>query len=175
MKLARKLVFGLLLGTIAVLALSAWIRVAREVEMFNRDMQRDDLLVGRAIATGVSRAWRVEGETAAISLVRAFAASASHVRVRWVWLDGKGERETLRIALREGTQYALVALCDEDCRDLEVTVLGEDDAVLAKSAGWGDRPLLEVQPRATGKYRIVVTMAHCGSGPCAYGVGVFMK
>ena len=88
---------------------------------------------------------------------------------------GEGERETLRIALREGTQYALVALCDEDCRDLEVTVLGEDDAVLAKSAGWSDRPLLEVQPPATGKYRIMVTMAHCGSGPCAYGVGVFLK
>jgi hypothetical protein len=88
---------------------------------------------------------------------------------------GAGERETLRIALREGTQYALVALCDEDCRDLEVTVLGEDDAVLAKSAGWSDRPLLEVQAPATGKYRVIVTMAHCGSGPCAYGVGVFMK
>lgn len=88
---------------------------------------------------------------------------------------GQGERETLRIALRQGTEYALVALCDEDCRDLEVSVLGEDDAVLAKSEGWGDRPLIEVQPKATGKYRIVVTMAHCGSGPCAYGVGVFMK
>jgi len=88
---------------------------------------------------------------------------------------GQGDRETLRIALREGTRYALVALCDEDCRDLEVTVLGEDDAVLARSAGWGDRPLLEMQPRATGKYRVVVTMAHCASGPCAYGVGVFMK
>ena len=88
---------------------------------------------------------------------------------------GEGKRETLRIALREGTQYALVALCDEDCRDLEVSVLGEDDAVLAKSEGWSHRPLLEVQPQATGKYRIVVTMAHCGSGPCAYGVGVFMK
>jgi len=88
---------------------------------------------------------------------------------------GLGERETLRIALREGTSYALVALCDEDCRDLEVTVLGENDAVVARSAGWSDRPLLEVQPPATGKYRIVVTMAHCSSGPCAYGVGVFMK
>ena len=88
---------------------------------------------------------------------------------------GQGEQETLRVALRAGTPYALVALCDEDCRDVEVTVLGEDDAVLAKSGSWGDRPLLEVSPTASGKYRIVVTMAHCGSGPCAYGVGVFMK
>ena len=88
---------------------------------------------------------------------------------------GPGERETLRIALREGTRYALAALCDEDCRDLELTVLGENDAVLAETGGLGDRPLLELQPATTGKYRIVVTMAHCGSGPCAYGVGVFMK
>ena len=88
---------------------------------------------------------------------------------------GQGERETLRIALRAGTPYALVALCDEDCRDLSVTVLGERDSVIARSESGSDRPLLEFQPAVTGKYRVVVAMAHCGTGPCAYGVGVFMK
>lgn len=88
---------------------------------------------------------------------------------------GKGEEETLRVALRAGTPYALVALCNKDCHDVEVTVLGEDEAVLAKSDGRSARPLLEVNPTVTGKYRVVVRMAHCGTGPCAYGVAVFMK
>ncbi len=88
---------------------------------------------------------------------------------------GQGERETLYVALREGGQYAIVALCDEDCRDLAVTVMGGDDAVLAQSQGWSDTPLLEVRPQATAKYRVVVTMSHCGTGPCAYGIGVFHK
>jgi two-component system, NtrC family, sensor kinase len=102
MKLARKLVFGLLLGTIVVLTLSAWIRVAREVEMFNRDTQRDDLLVGRAIATAVARTWKVEGEAAALSLVRTFGATATHVAVRWVWLDDAADGQTApQISARE--------------------------------------------------------------------------
>jgi hypothetical protein len=71
---------------------------------------------------------------------------------------GKGQEETLRVALRAGTPYALVALCNK-----------------AKSDGRTARPLLEVNPTVTGKYRVVVRMAHCGTGPCAYGVGVFMK
>jgi hypothetical protein len=87
----------------------------------------------------------------------------------------QGERETMRVALREGGEYAIVALCDEDCRDLDVAVMGENDAVLARSRGWSDKPLLELRPAATAKYRVVVTMAHCGTGPCAFGVGIFHK
>jgi signal transduction histidine kinase len=88
MKLARKMVFGLLTGVIAVLLVSAWLRVLREVEQFDSDMQRDDLLVGRAIATGVSRTWRFEGEQAGLDFIRAFSGQEHHVQVRWVWLDG---------------------------------------------------------------------------------------
>lgn len=87
----------------------------------------------------------------------------------------QGDRETLRIALREGSTYAFVALCDEDCRNIDVAVLGERDTVLARSEDWSDTPLLEVTPTTSGKYRVVVTMSHCGTGPCAYGVGVFQK
>jgi len=87
----------------------------------------------------------------------------------------QGQDETLRVPLRGGVEYALVALCDEDCRDIEVRVLAEDDAVVARSEGWNDTPLLEVRPAASGKYRIVVTMSHCGTSPCAYGVGIFQK
>jgi hypothetical protein len=87
----------------------------------------------------------------------------------------QGERDSLRIALREGTRYALVALCDGNCRDLEISLLGETSALLAEGTVRSDRPLLEFQPGVTGKYRIVVSMAHCASGPCAYGMGVFTK
>lgn len=87
----------------------------------------------------------------------------------------QGERDSLRIALREGTRYALVAFCDGNCRDLGITLLGETYTLLAEGMVRSDRPLLEFQPGVTGKYRIVVSMAHCGSNPCAYGIGVFTK
>jgi two-component system NtrC family sensor kinase len=100
MKLARKLVFGLLLGIIVVFAVSAWLRVVREVDLFDRDTQRDDILVGRAIATSVRRTWQVEGEAAIREFLRSFNLG-SHVQVRWVSLDGKepGEKPLLDLSL----------------------------------------------------------------------------
>jgi two-component system NtrC family sensor kinase len=85
MKLARKLVFGLLTGIIVVLGFTAWLRVKREVELFEGDMQRDDLLVGRAMGVSVRRVWQLEGQNAARALLVPFNAG-SHVRVRWVSL-----------------------------------------------------------------------------------------
>jgi two-component system NtrC family sensor kinase len=85
MKLARKLVFGLLVGIIVVLGFTAYLRVTREVELFERDTQRDNLLVGRAMAMSVRQAWQLEGEVAARALLPTFNAG-SHVPVRWVSL-----------------------------------------------------------------------------------------
>jgi two-component system NtrC family sensor kinase len=95
MKLARKMVFGLLAGIIAVLLVSAWLRVDRERELFDTDTQRDDLLFGRAIATGLTRTWHVEGERAGLDFVRSFSSEKNHVQVRWVWLDGPLEPEMM--------------------------------------------------------------------------------
>jgi two-component system NtrC family sensor kinase len=86
MKLARKLVFGLLSGIIVVLSVSAWLRVKREVELFDADTQRDDLLVGRAIANAFRQAWQLEGEAAARAQLPSFNVG-SHVPVRWVSLE----------------------------------------------------------------------------------------
>jgi two-component system NtrC family sensor kinase len=104
MKLARKLVFGLLTGIIVVLSFTAYLRVKREVELFERDTQRDNLLVGRAMAMSVRRAWQLEGESAAKALLPAFNAG-SHVPVRWVSLvpDAPGPE-----APRLGAQHLAV-------------------------------------------------------------------
>src|SRR4051794_16975614 len=104
MKLARKLVFGLLTGIIVVLSFTAYLRVTREVELFERDTQRDNLLVGRAMAMSVRRAWQLEGESAAKALLPTFNAG-SHVPVRWVSLvpDAPGPE-----APRLGAQHLAV-------------------------------------------------------------------
>src|SRR4051812_25825905 len=94
MKLARKMVSGLLCGIIVVLLVSAWLRVERERELFDTDTQRDDLLVGRAIATGLLRTWRGEGEAAGLDFVRSFSSEKHHVEVRWVWLEGTPEADS---------------------------------------------------------------------------------
>jgi two-component system NtrC family sensor kinase len=92
MKLARQMVFALLFGVIIVLSVSAWLRVQHEVEQFDVDMRRDDLLVGRAIATGIERTWQREGEQAGFDFLRSFDREQHHVVVRWVWIDGTPEK-----------------------------------------------------------------------------------
>jgi hypothetical protein len=86
-----------------------------------------------------------------------------------------GRQATFRVGLRAGLRYAIVGLCDEDCRDLRLRVLDEHDAEVAATTAWSATPLIEVAPPSAGKYRVVVVMAHCGTGPCAYGVGIYSK
>ena len=87
----------------------------------------------------------------------------------------EGREATFRVGLRAGQRYAIIGLCDEDCRDLKLHVLDEHDAEVAAATSWGAMPLVEVAPPVTGKYRVVVRMSHCGTGPCAYGVGLYSK
>ena len=140
MKLARQMVFGLLVGVILVLSLSAWLRVQSEVEQFDSDMRRDDLLVGRAIATGLTRTWTREGEQAGFDFLRSFNSEHHHVQVRWVWLDGPDDPATaprlelpLLAPVRAGAELAH--------RSLE---LGQQLTYLPLSAPGGRRGALEI-------------------------------
>ena len=88
---------------------------------------------------------------------------------------GQGKQETFRLALRTNVTYMLVGLCDEDCKGLELRLLDERDKEVTASVQQGDKPALEVTTETPGKFRLVVTMAQCNTGPCAYGVGIFSK
>jgi signal transduction histidine kinase len=140
MKLARQMVFGLLVGVIAVLTLSAWLRVQHEFEQFDIDMRHDDLLVGRAIATGVVRTWRVEGEQAGFDFLRAFNSEHHHVQVRWVWLEGPHE-EGAAPRLPPALLAPVLAGYELDHRSRE---LGYQFTYLPLTAPSGRRGALEV-------------------------------
>jgi len=140
MKLARKMVFGLLVGVIAVLTLSAWLRVQNEVEQFDIDQRRDDLLVGRAIATGVVRTWRAEGEQAGFDFLRAFNSEHHHVEVRWVWLEGPVDDTTApRLPLSLLAPVRAGSELDHRSREL-----GDQFTYLPLTAPGGRRGALEV-------------------------------
>lgn len=88
---------------------------------------------------------------------------------------GQGGTARFRVALRPNVTYALVGLCDEDCRDLDLRMLDEGDREVTTAAVPGDKPFLEITVETGGKFTLVVTMAQCGTGPCNYGVGLFAK
>lgn len=86
----------------------------------------------------------------------------------------QGETEQMWISLRVGGEYALVAVCDSDCSDLDLRLVNDRDHELAVALDSGP-PVLRFSPTQDGKFRLRVVMAACGHSPCRYGVGVFTK
>ncbi|OLC08512.1 MAG: hypothetical protein AUH42_01240 [Gemmatimonadetes bacterium 13_1_40CM_70_11] len=85
------------------------------------------------------------------------------------------ETEYLSITLHPGTSYAFLAVCDEDCRDVDLRLFDPDGDEVDSDVGTDDWPIVKVTPSVTGKYQVKVIMASCAGNPCYYGIGVFTK
>lgn len=88
MKVALKLIFATVLGTLAVLIIFGWVRAQREVELFDSDMRRDHLLVGSTLAVCVADEWVHVGPHRALQLVREADEERQHLRLGFVHPDG---------------------------------------------------------------------------------------
>jgi signal transduction histidine kinase len=91
MRLARRLSFALFLGVLTVVALFAYVRFRREVQLFDSDMRRDHRLIGTSLRPALLETWSSEGERRTLDVVRRADAEREGVRIRWVWL---GTRES---------------------------------------------------------------------------------
>lgn len=83
--------------------------------------------------------------------------------------------ESLTLALRAGRQYAVLALCDNDCSDIDLRIYDENGKELAADVEDDDKPVVTLAPDHDAKYRLKIIMAKCSSSPCFYGVGLFSK
>lgn len=85
------------------------------------------------------------------------------------------QTETLTLTLHAGTAYALVAVCDDDCSDLDLRLYDADGKLVDEDLKKDDAPIVMVTPDETASYTLKVIMAACSSSPCFYGVGAFGK
>jgi two-component system NtrC family sensor kinase len=83
-KLARKLIVGILLGMVLVLSASAYLQVRRELRAFADDMRRDHAVVARSLRSAIVATWKDARRAEAL---RAVAESATDERVKVRWLD----------------------------------------------------------------------------------------
>jgi two-component system, NtrC family, sensor kinase len=93
MRLALRLTLAVVLALVALLSLHLWYRVRRETALLDREGRRDHLLLGRALALGMTETGRRSGEGAALGLVDAMNQSESEIEMRWVWLDPTASAE----------------------------------------------------------------------------------
>lgn len=86
-----------------------------------------------------------------------------------------GMVDSLELSLDEGMDYAIVGVCDEDCTDLDLTLLNGNGDAISNDSEPDDFPLVSVTPDRTGTYVLEVDMYACADEPCFYGVGIFAK
>lgn len=140
MRISGKLTLGMIAGIVAILAISSYLTVNREVELFETDMARDHEIFAQAVAASMARVWRADGRAHALGLLQQLEAGEGTVRVRFVPKDASAndphiDQRALR-RVREGGaalhdklegpspqlySYAAVRLGDETPGVLEVS------------------------------------------------------
>ncbi len=87
MRISAKLTLGMIASIVAILAISGYLTVNREVQLFETDMARDHELFAQAVSSSMARVWRLDGRARALALLQQFEAGEGSVRVRFVPQD----------------------------------------------------------------------------------------
>jgi len=85
MRLALKVTMALILGITAVMIVNTFVRIRREVDLFERDQAQDQWTMGRTLRDAVQTVWTTEDDTHARAVVA--KVNTSELGVRWRWLD----------------------------------------------------------------------------------------
>jgi hypothetical protein len=81
--------------------------------------------------------------------------------------------DDFNLTLQAGIHYVLVAVCDNDCPDIDLALYDGSGDQLDSDYQDDAYPVVEASPNRTASYRVHVYMADCTTGPCFYGVGVY--
>ncbi len=87
MRLLIKITSAILLGIIVLLVIDGFITIRREVVLFDNDMKRDGLLLGRTMKELVATTWKYSGMERVLELIREANRDEHEIEIRWVWLD----------------------------------------------------------------------------------------
>ncbi len=86
---------------------------------------------------------------------------------------GDGGEDVITLNLRRGVTYAILGVCDEDCRDIDLELYDDNGNLVSFDIETDDLPVVRVTPRWNARFVIRVYMANCSNAPCRYGVGAF--
>lgn len=85
----------------------------------------------------------------------------------------EGRNEEVNVRLRAGVRYAIVGVCDQDCKDLDLVLYNASGRELASDVGQDDVPVVEITPEREGVYMARAVMADCSKEPCHFGLGLY--
>ncbi len=82
------------------------------------------------------------------------------------------EAASFQATLARHTPYAIIAVCDDDCSRLQLTLLTSSGSEIAKERNSESLPTLHFTAETTAVYGIRVVMEGCRWNPCWYGIAV---
>lgn len=77
--------------------------------------------------------------------------------------------------LLQGWEYRVVAVCDDDCDDLDLALYDGSERRVDIDDSSDDWPLVGTSPRLSEQYRLRVDMAGCTLEPCGYSLAVLAR
>ncbi len=87
----------------------------------------------------------------------------------------EGEDDTYSFELEKDVEYHIISACDEDCGDIDLYLLDENDNDIDSDVERDDRPMISVTPAWTGQFTLRVEMFNCEIEPCRFGIVVVGK
>jgi len=127
------------------------------------------LLATPAIA---QQRWERQVDERVQRAIAAVATSSPPAVVRRSGMLNTDEAVSFKTTLIQGTSYAIVAVCDDDCSRLQLTLLSPSGSDLDKERNSESLPTLHFTAQATAVYGIRVVMEGCRWNPCWYAIAV---
>jgi hypothetical protein len=134
------------------------------------------VLLGLLGAAGAEEGWESECR-AMLDQAGEVLAGERLTLVHWQCGDllPHGGRRLLRMTLEQGREYAVVGVCSETCRDLDLRLETLDGEEVDGDVELDDYPIVRAEGEGSGDLRLEVLMADCLAERCAYGIGVYAR
>jgi signal transduction histidine kinase len=142
MRVTFKLMLGILAGVGITLGVNMMLRAAREAELLESDIEKDHLVLGRALSVDILEEWRDRGRPAALELVGKMNAERDYITISAEEAErlAPAEQAALRAAGRlqkiegEGAEEHLVTLVPLVLRGQLVAALKLDESLVSARA-----------------------------------------
>lgn len=92
--------------------------------------------------------------------------------IKYISLN-EGSSGNYYFSLERGTSYIIVAVCDGDCGDVDLCLYDENNNEIDCDLEGDDLPIVKVNPKWSGRFKLRVTMYDCDINPCKGGIAVF--
>lgn len=92
-----------------------------------------------------------------------------------IGLLAANSRVLLEVWLEEGGEYFITGACDEDCGDLDLSLLSDTGSLLDEDIEVDAFPIVRVTAPSTGWFILNIQLVDCEADLCYFGYQVFKR